>query len=74
MTQITINNAENKKSLPKNALQTVSTGEFFERFLVVVTDRLQYVKNLRKNMSRYTGGLCSQQLNIILPMSQRGNM
>ena len=33
MTQITINNAESKKSLPKNALQTVSTGEFFERFL-----------------------------------------
>ena len=33
MTQITINNTESKKSLPKNALQAVSTGEFFERFL-----------------------------------------
>ena len=33
MTQITINNTESKKSLPKNALQAVSTGKFFERFL-----------------------------------------
>ena len=33
MTQITINNTESKKSLPKNALQAVSTSEFFERFL-----------------------------------------
>ena len=33
MTQITINSKESKKTLPKNALQEVSTGEFFERFL-----------------------------------------
>lgn len=34
MTQITINHTESNKFLPKNALQSVSTGEFFERFLV----------------------------------------
>lgn len=28
MTQITINSKESKKTLPKNALQEVSTGEF----------------------------------------------
>lgn len=33
MTQITINNTEQKKSLPKNALQSVVCGDFFEQFL-----------------------------------------
>lgn len=33
MTQITINPTEQKKSLPKNALQSVVCGDFFEQFL-----------------------------------------
>ncbi len=33
MTQITITNADKKKSLPKNALQSVVCGNFFEGFL-----------------------------------------
>lgn len=33
MTQITIKNTEQKKSLPKNALQSVVCGDFFEQFL-----------------------------------------